>query len=494
MPESDDITLLKQYAEGHSEAAFNALVERYVHLVYSTALRQVCNPSHAEEITQVVFIILTRKAKSLSPRTILSGWLYQTARLTAANFQRSAIRRQRREQEAYMQSTLIESDAAVWEQIAPLLDEAMGRLGESDRNAIVLRFFENKTAHEVATTLKLNEVTARKRVSRALEKLHRYFNKRGVSSTTAIIAGTISANSVQAAPVALAKSVTAVALAQGAAASGSTLTLIQGALKIMAWTKAKTAIVSSVVVLLAAGTTTITVKEIQEHRTYPWQVEGFDGRVLDRQPPQVRILSSKARASAYGSIEGKNGQIKMMGTGVSAENVVLAAYLFYSLTRTTLSTELPQGKYDYIASLPMGNEKALQQEIKKKFGILAKRETRESDVLLLNIQNPDAPGLKQSHGNPQGGATSRNGGPGQWSCKNSRLFGLADYLEYYLGTPVIDRTGLTNRFDIDLKWKQSSWTKPNPDGLKQAVLDQLGLELVPSREPIEMLVVEKAKD
>ncbi|MGD0746063.1 MAG: sigma factor, partial [Verrucomicrobiota bacterium] len=75
MPDSDDITLLKQYAEG-DEAAFNTLVERYVHLVYSTALRQVCNPSHAEEITQAVFIILAHKAKSLSPRTILSGWLY----------------------------------------------------------------------------------------------------------------------------------------------------------------------------------------------------------------------------------------------------------------------------------------------------------------------------------------------------------------------------------------------------------------------------------
>src|SRR5271154_671014 len=88
MPESDDIMLLKQFAEG-DESAFTLLVERYVHLVYSAAMRQVCNPSHAEEITQAVFIILTQKAKSLSPKTILSGWLYQTARLTAANFLRS---------------------------------------------------------------------------------------------------------------------------------------------------------------------------------------------------------------------------------------------------------------------------------------------------------------------------------------------------------------------------------------------------------------------
>jgi hypothetical protein len=101
-------------------------------------------------------------------------------------------------------------------------------------------------------------------VHRALEKLHRYFARRGVSSTTAIIAGAISAHSVQAAPAALAKAATAAAITKGAAASGSTLTLIKGALKIMAWTKAKTAVVSGVVVLIAAGTITPII--IHHHR------------------------------------------------------------------------------------------------------------------------------------------------------------------------------------------------------------------------------------
>ena len=92
-----------------------------------------------------------------------------------------------------------------------------------------------------------------------MEKLRQFFVKRGIASTTATLAGAISANSVLAAPVALAKSVTAVAIAKGAAASGSTLTLIKGALKIMAWTKVKTAIVAGAIVLLAAGTTTVVV-------------------------------------------------------------------------------------------------------------------------------------------------------------------------------------------------------------------------------------------
>jgi RNA polymerase sigma factor (sigma-70 family) len=258
MTELDDQELLARYARDESETAFAALVARYVNLVYSAGLRFTDNPHHAEEITQAVFVILARKAGGLRRGTVLSGWLYQTARLTAANFVKGEIRRQRREQEAYMQSTLTEPEPAAWEQFAPLLDEAMGRLGETDRNAIVLRFFENKTARQVAAALKLNEAAAHKRVSRALEKLHRYFSKRGVSSTTAIIAGAISAHSVQAAPVALAKSVTAIAVSKGAAASGSTLTLIKGALKIMAWTKAKTAIVI-VGVSLATVTTPVVI-------------------------------------------------------------------------------------------------------------------------------------------------------------------------------------------------------------------------------------------
>ena len=102
------------------------------------------------------------------------------------------------------------------------------------------------------------------RVNRALEKLRKFFTKRGVSSTTAIIAGTISANSAQAAPVALAKSVTDVAIAKGAAASGSTLTLIKGALKIMAWSKVKMAIVTGAVIILAT-ITTVTVTSHFQH-------------------------------------------------------------------------------------------------------------------------------------------------------------------------------------------------------------------------------------
>ncbi len=253
MQELSDTELLRQYAEQHSEAAFETLVARHVNLVYSAAYRKTGNCHTAEEITQAVFIILAKKACSLRRETILPGWLYQAARLTASNFLRHEIRRARREQEASMPS--LSPEPEIWPQIVPLLEDAMGRLNEKERNAIILRFFEGKSFQEIGASLGASENAAKKRVAYSLEKLRVFFAKRGVNSTTAIIAGAISGNSIQTAPVGLAKTISVVALAKGAAASTSTLILVKGALKIMAWTKAKTAIAVGVAAVIAgAGT------------------------------------------------------------------------------------------------------------------------------------------------------------------------------------------------------------------------------------------------
>ena len=258
MHDATDMDLLRQFAAENSQSAFAALVERHINLVYSTALRKTGNAHAAEEITQAVFIILAEKAGRISRQTILPGWLYQTARLTATGFLRREFRRFRREQEAYMQS---QSDQAhpgttdeTWQQLAPLLEDAMGQLGETDRAAVVLRFFNGQSFAEVGTAFGLSENAAKKRVNRALEKLHRYFHRRGISSTTAIIAGVVSTHSVHAAPVGLAKAISAVAVVKGATATASTLSLVKGALKIMAWSKAKLAITLAVTAVLVAGT------------------------------------------------------------------------------------------------------------------------------------------------------------------------------------------------------------------------------------------------
>ena len=486
---TDDMALVREYARNRSETAFAALVSQHLNLVYSIALREVHDPHLAEEVTQAAFIILARKAGALGPKTILSGWLCRTARYVSAEMLRSQRRRQKREQEAYMQSLLNETAAEAWMQIAPLLETAMAQLGEQEHNAIVLRFYEGKALKQVGAALGTGEDAARMRINRALEKMRKFFAGRGLTLSAAVLMAAVSANAVQSAPVGLATTVTTAAV-QGTAVTTSTLTLIKGALKIMAWTKAKTAIVTGVVVLLAAGTTTITVKEIQEHRTYPWQVH--QGLVTDdqlNQPPQVRILPSKFHTPDWATVNGK-----MIGTGVGAQNVVASAYGYITPARVVFSADLPANLYDYIACLPGGeeaNEQALQAEVKRKFGVIGKIETRDADVWLLKVKFPNAPGLKRNTKTGDRG-NSFSDIPSGFHGWNERMFDLAYSLEFRADVPVMDTTGLTNRFDFDLDCTESDLKNHDWDAVNQA-LYPLGLELVPTNMPIEMLVVEHAK-
>lgn len=242
----DDIALLRRYTGENSGEAFDVLVARHINNVYSVALRHTRNPHQAEEITQRVFIILARKARLLSKRVVLSGWLYKTARLTAVTFIRSEVRRARREQEACMQNQLNESEPEVWPQIAPFLDAAMAGLKEADRDAIVLRFFDGRRMSEVGAAIGTSEDTARKRVSRALEKLRLSFAKRGFVLPVAVLEAALSSNSVQAAPAGLAKTISVAAVAHGAAATSSVSALCKGVLKpLFTWPAAMSAMVAA---------------------------------------------------------------------------------------------------------------------------------------------------------------------------------------------------------------------------------------------------------
>lgn len=247
---SDDMALVREYAQSNSERAFATLVSRHVNLVYSVALRQVRDPHLAEEITQGVFIILARKAKSLSTKTILSGWLCRTARYVSADTLKIQRRRQSREQEAQMQKILNEAEPNVWNQIAPMLDEALNCLGEEEHDAVVLRFFDGKELKQVGAALGTTEDAARMRVNRGLEKLRKFLTNKGLTLSTTAIAGAVAANSVQAAPVGLAATITAAAL------SGTTITTaaVIAATKIIAMTTLqKTVITTAIAVAVGTG-------------------------------------------------------------------------------------------------------------------------------------------------------------------------------------------------------------------------------------------------
>ena len=449
---NDDIALLQEYARRNSEEAFATLVVRYVDLVYSVALRQVRDPHLAEEITQAVFIVLARKADALGDKTILPGWLCRTARYASANALKIQMRRQHREQEAFMQSILNEAEPAeTWNQIAPLLDGVMEQLGQKDHDAVVLRFFENKTFAEVGSALGASEDAAKMRVNRALEKLRKFFGRCGVSSTTATIAGTISANSVQAAPVALAKSVTALAILKGAAASGSTLTLIKGALKIMAWTKMKTMIVASVVVLLAAGTMTFTIHQVNRGRVSDsWQgLDHFRGRdemlaTLNNTPPQITILPTIH--SDYGAKwwfpNDRSG--RSLGMNSSVTDLLSHAYRV-RFTHMVFSEATVGGKYDYIANLPQDSEAAFQKKIQEKFGVVAHKAVIETDVWVLKAGDPEKLSATVSW-KPHEELKRVDG---KWIAvlEDESVDALADALEgWLLEAPVVNRTGLSGHF------------------------------------------------
>lgn len=209
-----DLELLARYTRHQAEEAFAEIVRRHLDLVHSAALRQVRSPQLAEEVAQSTFVKLAQHARQLAPDTILSAWLYQVTRREAIDVVRREARRQLREQIA-TEMNAMNATAADWTHIEPLLDEAMHALDETDRAAVLLRYFEKKSLREVGQALGASENAAQKRLTRAVEHLREFFAQRGVTvGTTSGLLAVIGTNAVQAAPVGLALTIsTAVSLA-----------------------------------------------------------------------------------------------------------------------------------------------------------------------------------------------------------------------------------------------------------------------------------------
>ena len=256
-PNINDWELLRAYAVDHSERAFDQLVERYLDLVYSAAVRQVLDAHLAEEVCQAVFVILARKAGRLSRAVVLAGWLFRTTRFVAARAVRTEERRRGREREAAEMQIDTGSEPR-WNEVESLLDEAITVLPKKDRDAVLLRFFQRRSLREVGKELGTSEDGARKRVDRAVGKLRGFFAGKGLTLSAAFLVGGLSDKALQAAPGGLAEAVRGAGHSNGAALPASALALAVGALNEMFWVKARAVLGAGALAVIAALVTTAT--------------------------------------------------------------------------------------------------------------------------------------------------------------------------------------------------------------------------------------------
>ncbi|MFT3870936.1 MAG: sigma-70 family RNA polymerase sigma factor [Nibricoccus sp.] len=249
----DDAQCLHNYATTRNQEAFADFVHRNLRLVYSAALRQTRGDAHlAQDVTQVVFTAAAQHAKALAGHPVIAAWLHQTTRNAAIDAIRSQQRRQAREEAVgKMNPTTTESDEAPdWDKISPELDKIVASLKAEDRNAIVLRFFGEKSFAEIGQQLELSENAARMRVDRALEKMRLSLSRKGVVSSAAALGMILAAKTAVAAPAGLGAATVTAALSAPAATG---LATFLGAIKIMSTAKI-TAGVSTVIAIVSVAT------------------------------------------------------------------------------------------------------------------------------------------------------------------------------------------------------------------------------------------------
>ena len=225
---NDQRTLLAAYVANGSESAFRELVARYIDLVYSTAVRLVNGDPIGRKMSRKRCLQTWLPGGTLAPDVMLGGWLHRRTWHVAATLMRHERRRQHRERQAVEMNAWQDKPEDQLERIAPLLDEAINQLGDHDRAAIVLRFFEHRDLRTIGELLGSNEDAAQKRVSRAVDKLRGHFARRGIVASATVFTSVLAAHAVHAAPVGLASTVTAASLAattgSGVSSFASTLT------------------------------------------------------------------------------------------------------------------------------------------------------------------------------------------------------------------------------------------------------------------------------
>ncbi len=294
--ELSDAELLRRYLDGDADSAFAVLVERHLPMVYGAALRRLDEPALAQEVAQNVFILLARRAVWLTSHPSLAGWLYRTAVHLAKHQSRAEHRRRRREQIAVELGTTMKADDSLLSKIAPVLDDALLELGAVDREALLLRYFGNKSMREVGAALGLREDAAQKRVAKALGALTERFRRRGFHvgsvAATALVLEQASASAV---PAGLALATTKAALGAGAAVSLGSLTV--PLTKIMTLTKLQTTALCFAMAALPLGYQWHALNQTRLAReSMQQQVQALEQDTRTREDGQAQAETPRRRA------------------------------------------------------------------------------------------------------------------------------------------------------------------------------------------------------
>lgn len=420
----DSQKLLADYVKNGSELAFRELVVRYINLVHSTALRLVNGDSHlAEDITQIVFVNLARKARTLPQDVMLGGWLHRDACFIAGTTMRGERRRHFRERQAMAMNSPEDHTTANLALVAPILDEAINQLEANDRTAILLRFFEQLEFRAVGEAMGSNEDAARMRVTRALEKLQPLLKNRGVTFSVAVLAAALAAGAVTAAPPGLASTVVETALTSGVI-SGVTAALF----KSTPMSGFKIAMVCAIAVAVL-----VVPVAVQHQSSSKLQAEN---QALENQVAQLPALQEENQRLS---------------------NLVVLA---------NANPELAEKQVLELAKLR--NEVA---RLRQQNDDMAKLQARAGRV----------------SGNQAGFTATLIATPGKdvrgRIVTHVTMADFARYIGRFLQVPVTDQSGLTGTYNI----KMTNWSQDPSEGrvehLTGILLNQLGLQLTPFAGP-----------
>lgn len=186
-----DYALLKAYVYDYCEISFTKLVERHVRMISGVARRTLDQTSYKDDVCQLTFLQLTKNAHRLLKHENIAGWLHKTAYQQAMNTNRSHRRMEARHLHLQKCNSSAESAESRWHEIAPLIDQELISLKSADRALIVKRYLEGYSVKELAGDFKISIAATEKRLQRALTKLKKRLDIRGVKTSSTILASAL---------------------------------------------------------------------------------------------------------------------------------------------------------------------------------------------------------------------------------------------------------------------------------------------------------------